>query len=107
MSKIGYPESRIILSQCLIYLTCSPKSNSAYTAINSALAYVKNEKALSVPTHLQSPSPKGYLYPHDFGGWVDQNYLEKPLRFYDSLGVGFEKTLDEWMIKIKNKDKMA
>ncbi|MDD4504779.1 MAG: replication-associated recombination protein A [Sulfurospirillaceae bacterium] len=107
VSKIGYPESRIILSQCLIYLTCSPKSNSAYTAINNALAYVKNEKALSVPAHLQSPSPKGYLYPHDFGGWVEQKYLEKPLRFYDSLGVGFEKTLDEWMIKIKNKDKMA
>lgn len=107
VSKIGYPESRIILSQCLIYLTCSPKSNSAYTAINSALAYVKNEKALSVPAHLQSPSPKGYLYPHDFGGWVAQDYLEKPLHFYDSLGVGFEKTLDDWMLKIKNKDKMT
>ena len=107
VSKIGYPESRIILSQCLIYLTCSPKSNSAYAAINSAQAYVKNEKALNVPEHLKSPSPKGYLYPHDFGGWVEQNYLEKPLRFYSSLGVGFEKTLDEWTIKIKNKDKMA
>ena len=107
VSKIGYPESRIILSQCLIYLTCSPKSNSAYNAINDALAYVKNEKALSIPAHLKSPSPKGYLYPHDFGGWVKQKYLEKPLHFYDSLGVGYEKTLDEWLIKIKTKDKMA
>lgn len=103
VSKIGYPEARIILSQCLVYLTCSPKSNSSYTAINTALAYVQNEKALGVPEHLKSPSPKGYLYPHDFSGWVEQTYLEKPLHFYDSLGVGFEKTLDEWLLKIKNK----
>lgn len=107
VSKIGYPESRIILSQCLIYLTCSPKSNSAYNAINSALAYVKNEKALNIPEHLKSPSPKGYLYPHDFGGWVKQEYLEKPLHFYDSLGVGYEKTLDDWLLKIKTKDTMS
>lgn len=107
VSKIGYPEARIILSQCLIYLTCSPKSNSAYDAINAALAYVRSEKALSVPEQLKSPSPKGYLYPHDFGGWVEQQYLEKPLHFYDSLGIGYEKTLDEWMLKIKNKDKKA
>jgi len=104
VSKIGYPEARIILSQCLIYLACSPKSNSAYMAINNALAYVKNEKALKVPAHLKSPSPKGYLYPHDFGGWVEQKYLEKPLHFYDNLPIGYEKTLAEWLVKIKTKD---
>ena len=104
VSKIGYPEARIILSQCLIYLACSPKSNSAYNAINQALAYVKNEKALNVPEQLKSPSPKGYLYPHDFGGWVEQNYLEKPLHFYDNLPIGFEKTMAEWLFKIKTKD---
>ena len=103
VSKIGYPESRIILSQCLIYLACSPKSNSAYNAINQALAYVKNEKALNVPEHLKSPSPKSYLYPHDFGGWVEQKYLEKPLRFYENLPIGFEKTLSEWLMKIKTR----
>jgi len=107
VSKIGYPEARILLSQCVVYLTCSPKSNSAYNAINEALAYVKNEKALKVPEHLKSPSPKGYLYPHDFGGWVEQSYLEKNLHFYTSSGVGYEKTLDEWMSKIKSKDKKA
>ncbi len=77
VSKIGFPESRIILAQTLVYLTCSPKSNSAYKAINEALAYVKNEKALKIPAHLKSPSPRGYKYPHDFGGWVEQKYLEK------------------------------
>lgn len=107
VSKIGYPEARIILSQCVVYLACSPKSNSAYNAINAALAYVRSEKALNVPEQLKSPSPKGYLYPHDFGGWVEQEYLEKPLHFYDSLGIGYEKTLDEWMLKIKTKDKKA
>ena len=107
VSKIGYPEARIILSQCLIYLACSPKSNSAYLAINSALDYVKNEKALKVPSHLKSPSPKGYLYPHDFGGWVEQKYLEKPLHFYNNLPIGYEKTLSEWLVKIKTKDKLS
>lgn len=107
VSKIGYPEARIILSQCLVYLACSPKSNSAYNAINAALAYVKNEKALRVPEHLKSPSPKGYLYPHDFGGWVEQAYLEKELHFYEGSGIGYEKTLEEWMHKIKTKDKKA
>lgn len=107
VSKIGYPEARIMLSQCLIYLCACPKSNSAYKAINEAMAYVKEEKALGVPEHLKSPSPKGYLYPHDFGGWVEQAYLEKPLHFYKSSSIGYEKTLDEWMAKIKTKDKMA
>jgi putative ATPase len=57
-----------------------------YTAINAALAYVKNEKAFSVPEHLKSPSPKGYFYPHDFGGWVEQNYLKSLFIFMRSLG---------------------
>lgn len=101
VSKIGYPESRIILSQCVIYLASCPKSNSAYTAINEAQHYVANEERLEVPNHLKSPSPKGYLYPHDFGGWVKQHYLKKPLRFYHSKGMGYEKTLDDWLQKIK------
>lgn len=102
VSKIGYPESRIILSQCVIYLASSPKSNAAYTAINDALKYVRENPALPVPDHLKSPSPKGYLYPHNFGGWVAQNYLTKPLKFYESKKMAFEKTLDTWMEKIKN-----
>ena len=102
VSKIGYPESRIILSQCVIYLASSPKSNSAYKAINSVQKYVENDAKLEVPDHLKSPSPKGYLYPHDSGGWVKQKYLAKELRFYSSSGIGFEKTLDEWAKKIKS-----
>jgi len=102
VSKIGFPESKIILAQTLVYLTCSPKSNSSYKAINEALAYVKNEKDLKIPPHLKSPSPKNYKYPHDFGGWVKQDYLEKDLHFYDNSTMGFEKTLEEWLHKIKS-----
>ena len=102
VSKIGFPESRIILAQTLVYLACSPKSNSSYKAINEALAYVQNEKDLKVPPQLKSPSPKNYKYPHDFGGWVEQDYLEKKLHFYENSDIGFEKTLEEWLKKIKS-----
>ncbi len=100
-SKIGYPESRIILSQCVIYLASSPKSNAAYKAINTTQAYIENEPRLTVPDTLKSPSPQGYLYPHDYNGWVEQKYLQKDVQFYTSSGMGFEKTLDEWLKKIK------
>jgi putative ATPase len=101
VSKIGYPESRIILSQCVIYLASCPKSNSSYKAINAVQKYVKEEQKLQVPKHLLSPNPVGYLYPHDFSGWVEQSYLEKDLSFYESSKIGFEKSLDEWVKKIK------
>ncbi len=85
VEKIGYPECRIILSQMVIYLSTSDKSNSAYLAINNAISEVKQSGALSIPLHLRNaPSElmknldygKGYLYPHDFpGSFVNQEYL--------------------------------
>ncbi|WP_169777383.1 replication-associated recombination protein A [Campylobacter mucosalis] len=103
VSKIGFPEARIILSQCVVYLASSPKSNSSYEAINRAINYVKTEPKLEIPKYLinNSPDKKFYKYPHDFGGWIEQKYLEKPLKFYESKHIGFEKTLDEWVEKIK------
>ena len=102
-NKIGYPESRIMLGQCIIYLASSPKSNSAYKAINKALHEVKDGKILEVPKHLDSQHI-GYLYPHDFGGYVEQEYLKEDLKLYESQNIGFEKTLNEWIKKIKNKE---
>ena len=99
-NKIGYPESRIILSQCIIYLTSSPKSNSAYKAINNALEMIKAGKVLDIPKHLDSQHI-GYLYPHDFGGYVEQKYLNEDLNLYNSSNIGFEKSLNEWVEKIK------
>jgi putative ATPase len=101
---IGYPEARIVLAQLTIYLASSPKSNSVYKAINSAQKAIKEGLILDIPKHLINKS-KNYLYPHDFGGFVEQKYLEKELKFYKSCGIGFEKTLDEWLSKIKTSNK--
>ena len=103
-NKIGYPESRIILSQCAIYLASSPKSNSSYKAVNKALEEIKSGKILEIPKHLDSQHI-GYLYPHDFGGYVEQEYIKENIEFYNSLNIGFEKTLNEWINKIKSVNK--
>jgi len=99
VSRIGYPEARIPLAQLTVYLASSPKSNSAYKAINAAQKTVREGTLLPVPDHIKT-HPKNYLYPHDFGGWTAQTYLAEPLRFYESAGIGFEKTLKEWHEKI-------
>lgn len=90
VERVGWPESRIILSQCTIYLATSPKSNSAYTAIGKAQKLVQQTGNLEVPDHLKNASSalardlghgKGYLYPHDHsGGFVAQEYLPKDIK---------------------------
>lgn len=102
-NKIGYPESRIMLAQCVIYLASCPKSNSAYMAINKALMEVKNGNILDIPKHIDSLH-KEYKYPHDFGGYVEQEYLTEDLALYQSKDIGYEKTLNDWLTKIKQKD---
>ncbi|RDU70530.1 replication-associated recombination protein A [Helicobacter aurati] len=98
VSKIGYPEARIILAQCVIYLSCSPKSNSAYSAINMALQDV--QKSIDkVPLHLCAHA-QGYRYPHNFGGFVLQKYHQGK-EYVQYKNIGFEKTLQEWLMKIK------
>lgn len=106
VSKIGMPEARIMLSQCVVYLASSPKSNASYNAINSALKFVQDNEPLGIPRYLVNTDAehKNYLYPHDFGGWVKQEYLQKPLKFYESKKIGFEKTLAEWLEKIKGEN---
>ena len=101
VKHIGYPEARISLSQLVIYLASSPKSNSAYMAINSALNAIKEGEIHPIPSHVKTHA-KNYLYPHDFGGWVAQSYLSTPLHFYTSQQIGFEKTLCQWHEKIKS-----
>ena len=93
--KIGMPESRIILSECTIYLATSPKSNSAYEAIDAALAEVRESGHLPIPLHLRNAPTKlmkdlgygkEYKYAHAFeGNFVDQQFLPdkiKSKRFY-------------------------
>lgn len=89
LNKIGWPEGRIILSECAIYLANSPKSNSAYMAIDSALESVKQTGDLPVPLHLRNAPTslmaelgyhKGYKYAHAYeGNYVTQQYLPPEL----------------------------
>ena len=103
VEKIGYPEARIPLSQLLIYLASSPKSNSAYKAINEAQRYIRDGNMHPIPKQLKNHS-KDYKYPHDYGGWIEQEYIEPQVKFYMSKKSGFEKTLDEWIAKLKHKN---
>jgi len=85
VNKIGYPEARIILSQCVIYLSTSPKSNTAYNAINEALALVRKTGDLPVPLHLRNAPTKmmkeqgygqDYAYAHHYeNNFANQEYL--------------------------------
>lgn len=89
LNKIGWPEGRIILSECAIYLANSPKSNSAYMAIAGALEAVERTGNLPVPLHLRNAPTKlmadlgyhqGYKYAHDYdGNYVKQQYLPPEL----------------------------
>jgi putative ATPase len=93
---IGYPEARIILSQCVTYLASCPKSNAAYMAINKAQALVREKGDLSVPLHLRNAPTKlmkdlnygkEYKYSHDYeGNFVAQEFLPdeiKNLKLYE------------------------
>jgi len=83
--KIGWPEARIPLAQCTIYLATSPKSNSAYMAIDAALEHVRSTGNQPVPLHLRNAPTKlmadmgyghNYLYPHLYpGNFVNQQYM--------------------------------
>ena len=87
--KIGFPEARIILSEVTVYLATSPKSNSAYLAIDEALAEVKKSGNLPVPLDIRNAPTslmkslgygKGYKYPHDYPNhYVKQQYLPDAL----------------------------
>jgi len=88
--KIGYPEARIILSQCAIYLATSAKSNSAYSAIDEAIALVKATGDLPVPLHIRNAPTKlmkelgygkDYKYAHSFEkNFVEQDFLPKKVK---------------------------
>ena len=90
VAKIGWPEGRIPLAEATIYLATSPKSNSAYSAINSALELVKRTGNLPVPLPIRNAPTKlmaelgyhdGYLYPHDYpGNFTPQQYMPDELK---------------------------
>lgn len=110
IKTVGWPESRIILSQVTIYLATSPKSNSAYQAINDAQAVVKQTGNLPVPLHLRNAPTKlmkelnygkEYLYSHSYpNNFVEQDYMPEELkdkRLYTAQNNATEAKVDERM----------
>ena len=103
--RIGLPEGRIPLSEGIIYVSEAPKSNRVVEALQNAENAVKTIKHESVPLYLRDPNFKGneekvsgYKYPHDYGGWVKQQYLPdeiKDAKFYEPTENGFEKVIKE------------
>ncbi|MES2139795.1 MAG: replication-associated recombination protein A [Bacteroidota bacterium] len=113
VNVIGFPESRIILSQAVTYLAASAKSNAAYMAINSAIEAVKNGGDLPVPLHLRNASTKlmkdigygkEYQYSHGYtSNFSNQEYLPEPLsgvKFYDPGNNAREKEIREHLKKL-------
>jgi ATPase related to the helicase subunit of the Holliday junction resolvase len=117
VNTIGYPEARIILSQCATYLAGSPKSNSSYMAINMAQQIVKQTGDLSVPMAIRNAPTKlmkdlgygeGYAYAHDHeNNFADQEFLPKEISgttFYNPGNNAREKAMKDFLkIRWKNK----
>ena len=110
LQKIGWPEGRIILAECTVYLATSPKSNSAYLSIDAALDMVRKTGDLPVPLHLRNAPTKlmaemgyhdGYKYAHDFPNhYADQQYLPDALvdtRFWNPQSNPAESKLAYYM----------
>ena len=108
--KIGWPEARIALAEAVVYLATSPKSNSAYLAIDAALAEVRRSGNQPVPLHLRNAPTElmkelgysdGYKYPHDYPGhFTPQQYLPDTLtncRFWHGQHSPAEEKLCERM----------
>src|SRR5690606_19448275 len=99
--RLGFPEARIPLANAVIELCLSPKSNSAYKALDKAIADIRSGKIGEIPKHLKDAHYKGakqlgrgvdYKYPHDYEhGWVKQQYLPtalKDVKYYEPKRTG-------------------
>jgi len=109
---IGMPEARIILAHATVTVACSPKSNSAYMAINKALSDVEAKNTGSVPMHLRNAAAKGmeklgygkgYKYAHDYeNNLVKQDFLPDEMQgtlYYNPTANGYEAKIKDWLEK--------
>ncbi|MBI4666070.1 MAG: replication-associated recombination protein A [Nitrospinae bacterium] len=116
VERLGMPEGRIPLAHAVLHVATAPKSNSAITAIDSALADIRKEgKSLPTPDHLKDTHysaakgygfGKGYQYPHNFPGhYVKQDYMPGELKgrvYYEPTGEGREAAIAERMRRLKH-----
>lgn len=111
--KIGWPEGRIVLAQCVIYLATSPKGNASYMAINKAQDVVKETGNLSVPLHLRNAPTKlmkdlgygdDYKYAHNYeGNFVQQEFLPENLSGLNFFSPGSSQREQEiWQLIVTN-----
>ena len=117
VTTVGYPEARIVLSQCVVYLAASPKSNASYMAIKEAQQLVKQTGNLAVPLAIRNAPTKlmqelgygkQYQYAHDFdGNFVKQEFLPEQLKGQKIYTPGNNKKENEFRTYLKNlwKDK--
>ncbi len=117
VERIGMPEARITLGQCVTYLALAPKSNASYTAVDAALGDVREGRTAPVPMFLRDKNKarsagsavegKRYEYSHNaanqtsVGGVTAQDYLGVDKRYYEPTEIGFEKTLKERLEEIR------
>lgn len=112
--KLGLPEGRIPIAQCITYLAGAPKSNRSYAAMNKVLDLIRENPVSPVPLHLRNAPTKlmkeigygqGYQYPHNYDdGFVDMNNLPDELagqRFYEPKDAGYEKIIKERLTRRK------
>jgi len=108
---VGMPEARIPLAQAVIYVSCAPKSNASYLAIEKASADIESQKVQEVPDHLKDASypgaeklghGKGYKYAHDYEGhYVKQKYTRKKVKYYEPTDIGYEAKIKQRMEKLR------
>lgn len=117
--RVGFPEARIPLAVAIVELCLSPKSNSAYKALDEALADIRSGNTGDIPIHLKDAHYQGaaslgrgvdYKYPHNYeSGWVDQQYLPDRIKhkkyFYPKDTGKFEQSLKQVYERITKKDK--
>ena len=111
--KIGFPESRIILSQCVIYLSCSIKSNASYLAINEAQETVNKTGNLPIPLHLRNAPTslmkdldygKDYAYAHAYeGNFIEQEFLPENIKGQKFFEPGDNPREKEQGLFLRNK----
>jgi len=108
---VGMPEARIPLAQAVVYVSCAPKSNASYLAIEKATADIESHKVQEVPDHLKDASYRGaetlghgkdYKYAHDYPGhYVKQKYTRKKVSYYEPTDIGYELKIKQRLEKLR------
>ena len=113
---IGLPECELNLAQAATYLATAPKSNASYQGLLSAKESIRKNAHFTIPNTIRDAHyggatdlgrGTGYLYPHNFGGYVKQDYMPKEfknMKFYEPKKIGYEKRIWEYLESLKERE---